>query len=522
MNIVSTLANNLLEEDYTNGVLNILWLFENGKRTIIFAYIELLPNEYPEPYNTEEKPFPISKKLKQHLYFIRIVARANDLIGWYEKALNNEILPMFWAKDKKGNNDFINFETTLYEQEPTYPKMLISNNIPFVGDYSWCVRSNFLFETNLPNYIKDMCLEDEALEWINSQLCFDLSKYPEYIGCISLVAYNPMIRSIDTRLITDEKTGSESSIVHIEPRSNLDISDLKLIYLEKRNLGYSSFKEIPLNKLNFIFENIGEIETTGYAVICPKRGLLLWEDFHGFMKSMVMNMHISTGTKKIDVPSKDLQDVEETYEKEIFSTNTMKIGGDEGLNKSETLSIKLRKAKAKRNQNESSNRNQKLFYDKPKEATLFIREIIAKAETKVIIIDPYITTRELFKFALAVNSNVDVTIMTSALALKGSKGKHANILLKNIENVAGTVKIDAYVMKGKNPAFHDRFIIIDDIVWLSGNSLADIGKRASILVKLENPEQISNLYFDVINDSQKAIKLEDWIANNEANTPNGN
>ena len=80
---------------------------------------------------------------------------------------------------------------------------------------------------------------------------------------------------------------------------------------------------------------------------------------------------------------------------------------------------------------------------------------------------------------------------------------------KNINN------INAYIMLGVKPAFHDRFIIVDDNVWLSGNSLADIGKRASILVQLRYPRQILNIYDLIINDKNKCLLLEEWLNDKE-------
>ena len=66
-------------------------------------------------------------------------------------------------------------------------------------------------------------------------------------------------------------------------------------------------------------------------------------------------------------------------------------------------------------------------------------------------------------------------------------------------------------MLGDKPAFHDRFIIVDDNVWLSGNSLADIGKRASILVKLQNPKEILNIHEQIVQDEKKCLPLGEWL-----------
>ena len=46
-------SSNMLLEDYKYAALNILWLYDSGKRTLIFAFIELFPNECPKPINIQ-------------------------------------------------------------------------------------------------------------------------------------------------------------------------------------------------------------------------------------------------------------------------------------------------------------------------------------------------------------------------------------------------------------------------------------------------------------------------------------
>ena len=499
---------NMLLEDYHYAALNILWLYDNGKRTLIFAFIELFPNEYPKPINIQENSHSI-KKTKQRLFFARVIDTAENILNWYSNILLGNIPHMFWQNNEP-------FELINYEQEPIYPNFLLSDNLPFLQDFVGCVRCHFLFEKNFPEEIRQLCLDEENVKWINDKFKFNLSLYYEYLGAICMVAYNPLLRRVSAKLTTNTNTKSESVAFEIEPRCNMDISDLKLLYIEKRNLGYKCFKEISLNNLYFIVDNTGEVESIGYAVTCPKRGLLLWEGFHGFMKSLSLNMNIVTGTNKINVPTKNYDGIEETYETSRHSSETITIG-ENNKTKTETLSIKLLKSKRTREQKNVAQNTQKLFYENPKEATLFIRGIIAKAQTRITIIDPYITARELFKFVLSVNPTVKTTIVTSSLVLKGGKNKNqAQILLTNIDNVSKNYQIEAMVMLGKEPAFHDRFIFIDDEVWVCGNSLSDIGKRASILIKSSAPKEIQNIYYSIINKEQKITTLKEWVENHEA------
>lgn len=495
----------LLLEDYKYAALNILWSCENGKRTVIFAFIELFPNEFPKPIEIKEDDNKL-KKSNIRIYYKRIICLVSDALNWYKNAVDNKPLNMFWQKNER-------FEIINYEQEPVYPDFLLASDLPFLQDYIGCTRCHFLFEKNFPEEIKDLCLMEENIKWINDNLKFDISLYKEYIGALCLVAYNPLIRGIHPRLTSDEITGNESVYFEIEPRNNVDISDIKLMYIEKRNLGYKNFQEKLLNNLSFTIKNLGDFESLGYAIICPKRGLLSWDGFHGFLKGISFNMNIITGKNKVNVPNKDYSGIEETYETSRYASENFTVGTD-NKDKIISLSTKLLKSENYRKQKNIAQNTQKLFYDSPKEAVAFVRELISKANEKIVIIDPYITTRELFKFALSMNPSATTTLITSSLVLKGKRyEKQAQILLNNIKNVSQNYKIEAFVMLGKEPAFHDRFIFIDNEVWISGNSLADIGKRASILIKSPSPEEIQNVYYKIINDKQKIIKLEEWINN---------
>ena len=40
------------------------------------------------------------------------------------------------------------------------------------------------------------------------------------------------------------------------------------------------------------------------------------------------------------------------------------------------------------------------------------------------------------------------------------------------------------VLTGDPPPVHDRFLIVDGTVWLSGNSLHTLGERAGVIVRL--------------------------------------
>lgn len=64
---------------------------------------------------------------------------------------------------------------------------------------------------------------------------------------------------------------------------------------------------------------------------------------------------------------------------------------------------------------------------------------------------------------------------------------------------------------------HDRFLRIDDTVWLSGNSLHTLGQRAGMMVKLGEPASVIDELQRLI-AGERVTSLDAWIRNRERET----
>jgi len=54
----------------------------------------------------------------------------------------------------------------------------------------------------------------------------------------------------------------------------------------------------------------------------------------------------------------------------------------------------------------------------------------------------------------------------------------------------GILNATAFVLGGKTPRLHDRFLVVDDLVWFLGNSLNALGDRASLILRVPDGESI--------------------------------
>ena len=73
-------------------------------------------------------------------------------------------------------------------------------------------------------------------------------------------------------------------------------------------------------------------------------------------------------------------------------------------------------------------------------------------------------------------------------------------------------------MPGRRAPLHDRFLIADGRVWLSGNSLNAIGTRASLLIELPNPEEVLNHLAPII---ERTELFSTWLSQRRARTGPG-
>ena len=136
--------------------------------------------------------------------------------------------------------------------------------------------------------------------------------------------------------------------------------------------------------------------------------------------------------------------------------------------------------------------------DNLKKAHDVLMKIQNTANRRVIICDPYFGASELYHYVFPQSSlDVNVWILTSknidkiqAKTLKEAQDKY--------NQITDNEKVVCRVMRGKSD-LHDRFLIVDDRVWILGTSFNNFGERATSIALV--PEE-----------SRKRIisKIEAW------------
>ena len=108
-------------------------------------------------------------------------------------------------------------------------------------------------------------------------------------------------------------------------------------------------------------------------------------------------------------------------------------------------------------------------------ARLFVEDLVKTARREVILIDNYVDTKT-FDLLDVRADGVAATICTERV----NAGLQHLLTLHNQEHPNRTVAIRAFTRP-----FHDRFLIIDDVLWHCGASFKDLGRKLFAIDKME-------------------------------------
>ena len=150
-------------------------------------------------------------------------------------------------------------------------------------------------------------------------------------------------------------------------------------------------------------------------------------------------------------------------------------------NRLDRLEVKVYKLEEKTTEIETEIKGQLpphegIFYDgQIFDAYKFITDLIKKAKSEIVLIDNYVDETVLTMLDNR-NPNVSATIYTSHISEK------LDLALAKHNSQYQPINIERFNKS------HDRFLIIDDDVYLIGGSIKDLGKKVSTFVKLSVPK----------------------------------
>jgi len=496
------------EGDYTHALLHLAWFREGQQRYLIFGMVELFPTEFPPSETSDEIDFRVTAFGGQHCIYVRRFAMTADAaICWYSNCMNGEaVIPA-----APGQPQGVKLRTTSFQNEPPWPHLITTRSLPF---QCWgTVRAHHLLQSAPPTEIMKILTHTDAVRWLSDRLFFEFVEYPEWFGSVSLIAPNPVFREFHQTLGI-HKSGAETSDCNFIVRAGKSLLGLTLYLTEHRPTGIAGLHKFEVDKTYIQIPHIGRTEQVSFVIASSDYGVLEWHDPVGFIRSINSEFGIIAGKKVVTVPDESGRPGE-TYEQSFVEHGISSLVGESGI--ASPITSQFHSAKRERDRRVEAERlDQKWFHGDEQEARIFIRRLIESARHRVTIIDPYFASIEMFRFALATGrSEVTVRIMTAAEEnlkkpdrLDPSK-EAGEVFLSQVKALDHMGHFEVLVMTG-TPQVHDRFLVIDDAVWLSGNSLHSIGERAGMIIKLPNPGVVLDELEKIMN-GPRVKALESWV-----------
>ncbi len=390
--------------------------------------------------------------------------------------------------------------------------------------------------------------QKRVADWLKEFFFFDLCDYPEYWGGAVLIAPNPLFRAIEWYLKNNPENKSEESVVcRLHPRKGKDLTGLEITCMERES---GHVIALPYQEPGISFDFGHFLEDTAAIVKCPQRGFLYRNDFTSWIRSIHANIQMMGNSYQFEVVDKETKKTEQILV--TPTTSVPSIVGDPN-----DLSPTRKEAFRRKQRRDGEKMDQRWFdgeegREKAKEK---VRSILKTSRFATLIVDPYFGAYELGHYGLANGDwKVEVRILTSAEFLrkirKGTAALNYSQLAKLWECIKSkftknakvideegdalwnfqeflTEKlgfkgksdfpVEIRVMPGESPPVHDRFISVDNRVWLLGSSLNEFGKRGTMLLQLPDPDPVrENLerYWDT------SIPLRDWVAERRVSRKN--
>lgn len=506
--------------DYAHAVLHLAWDRNKAtrERTLLFAWVELLPSEVPPPNDDGETEMPLGSKSDHCINVRHAVLTAEQALAWYLRCRQGSaVLPESDGR-LPSPEDPAARQMRLGElgEEPPWPNLVCVKDreavLPFSPAWHVCPRAHHLVplaDFDLKRLWSKAQEQKEAIRVLRERLHFELDQYPEYWGSVHLVAPNPVFRKLEVRRQPGGTKARSAVLFRFRPRPGKSIDSLELSVKEDRPSGTSALRRVPVHQptVRLIFDHATDLHSE--TVYDEDRGLLFASGKGIFLDSFQVGLSIGpVRTRVVQVPG------DKAYEVVLQSPPATHVSVGVADQQRPQGRPRMRAAQLA-HQARARAGGQRWFSGALEEAKRTLRELLYEARREVLIVDPYFAHEELFDFALAVGKiDVPISVLTSAEVLKNDAApgvEKGDVLLAQVRHVASQTHgstIAIRVMEGSRPPVHDRFFVIDDRVWLLGSSLNEFGSRGTMMVALPDPAPIRKKLFEA---RDAAEDLAEWV-----------
>lgn len=491
------------------GILTLAWNLVRGSntRSLISATIELLPSTVEMPtFDPERASTEVGKR--HFLFMRRFNVSVEMALEWYNECRRGTVrLPEVEGNDLSQRELF--GPKTL--SEPPWPGLQCSaeTKIPGVVVAASPCRACSLLPSD-PSWIDDLWDDDErreAADWLRNRLDFDFSVDPEYVGAAHLVALEGDLVELGVARVGEVRDGFA---IHISPTFCGEGSGYSFILRRRRPRGWETSLMEPLEGA-FCLRLAHDPFECFYEVVHERRGIVMAEGPFVFLDGASFDVGLVTRERKVQVAAKGKRGPDEYRVPFVRDSMRVESGAPGPRNASQILASNYARRENRRPPYQD-------WFDGSdiERATRVVRTLITRARRSILVVDPYFDHTEYARFVLALSHpHASVRILTSAEGLRQRAKREQRKPGRSLADVVAKTEAeillspDIHVMGGARPEVHDRFLVVDEHVWLLGSSLEEFGMRGTALVALPDPKAVMR---HLENAWKAAPRFEDWMS----------
>jgi hypothetical protein len=495
----------ILADDYPFATIHLATFCERGSRRIelLFGWVELLPHGFPQPRSTAPDCKSFRTSVAGLVCHSRTAMTGPQALDWYGEAARGRMTTPA-ALDGVAVKSAGIAVATDFAGQMTWPDtgIFIGSGIgealvyelPFLPDWIHQPRINRTTPTPSPR-LQGIVTHPMAAAWLGERIWLDFGLHPEWLGAVTLIAPNPLWSEMHHRKLPPEDAGPQS-LLRFVPRPGADLTGLRITTYEQKLGAIGDVRAGRLGDASAMILPHGDpTGAIGLIVHDEKRGLLRVDPPTGFLDSISMTYSVASSSRELSAPtSRSSNATDESFRVTEYSDHENELGERDAVSDSAILAAAQR---GRRKAGEAL--GQRWFGDNAPAAASFVRSLVGDARRRVQIYDPYVTGLELFRFLQAVSRRtVAVRAVTSRLPFKVREATARSELIAEFEREAkrlvdyrkGSSEVEIAVLGGDPPPLHDRFLVVDDDVWFTGNSLGTLGDRAGMMIRLPDPAPV--------------------------------
>lgn len=476
---------------------------------LLFTTVTELAQGRPPPTGMSGVDSFTLRENGERLHFRRTVLTKDEAISWYISLGEGERLtPTPSRGEDREEWDGVRIQVPRLEDAQPWPKLglpmrealfcqpgkLASNPAPFIGSVPGRLHRRFGDRAGCEAFLQD----SDAQAFVARRMHVNLIDYQEYLGSAVYIAPDPVVRQIDHFMVPAKDGHGERIFYRFIPRPGQSLEGVRITAFDKEARLLTSFETHPVPA-----DGILEVEKGtcmgqyGFVVTHDRHGVLAYKPPAPFLRQMNLSVRATSGNRHtVSVPSGNSTDsprmeYQAAMGSEVASKSVLGEVRNPGANV--RVAVEARKRERK---DEATHDGQRWFPEGSREeAALFIRDLLRTARSRVMIADPYLATLQLGQFLYAVHgSEVSATLLTTKLAFRPTPPQARLDLVEafklSLQHLSGHQQLSPKVCIIPSSSLHDRFLVVDDEVWIVGSSLNSLGEKASMVVRLPNPDEV--------------------------------